>query len=371
MSSKKGKSAPAKQVNPIVAEFQASCKALNFTEEDIMTDISNSLNQSETQIRLTHKNISPALGKVLLRLFQRYQRLQSITLYACVILDPAFLKQLGTDLVKSPLTSISLDYSPIQREALLPFLNLPSLDVLSLRGNQCLTPYDYISMKQNPFPQTLNAFYNALTTSNLKVLNLYGCHLGDDGTVALANALYFNSSLKCLCLSRNRVGDAGAAALASALSYYTLSEAESAIVDRLMNEESKQRISDEGGSLVKRKKGQKAPPKKAPPKTTGKKGQPAKAPTERLLNFDPTTPVMAAVLAKWNTCVTKENGSRVLPGNTTLSTLILDENQITGTGAAKLGEMLKENSHIVHFTIANNPEIEPSEEKSLTRVIQE
>ena len=371
MSNKKGKQ-PVKQVNPIVAEFQSCCKTLGFQDEEMITELCQAFNSSETQIRIVHKNITPQLGKVLLRLFQRYQRLQGITLYACVSLDPVFLKQLSNDLVKSPVTSLSLDYSPIQREALTPFLSLPSLEMLSLRGNQCLTPYDYVSQAPSPFPATLNIFFNQLTTSNLKILNLYACHIGDAGAIALAHTLYFNTNLKCICLSRNRIGDEGAIALAQALSFYPLSENEVAVVDRFVNEESKQKISDEGGSLLKKKgKGKSSAPKKPPPKPSRKGQQTARTVTERLHSFDPAAPIMAAILTKWSNVVTNENGVRVLPGNTTLSTLLLDENQITGTGAQHLEEMLKVNKTLVNFTVNENPEIDPAQIAAMERNCQQ
>lgn len=366
MASRKAKT-PAKQVNPIVAEFQQCCKVLNFTEEDVIADYCSALNHSETQIRLSHRSITPALGKVLLRLFQRYTRLQTISLCSCLSLDPTFLKQLSTDLIKSPVTTLCLDYAPVQRDVLVPFLSLPTLETLSLRGNQCLTSYDYVSHQWFAFPETLNMFFNSLATSQLKVLNLHGCHIGDDGAVALSSTLYFNTSLRAICLSRNRIGDVGARAIASALSVYVLSEAEISIVDRLMSEESKQRVSDEGSSLVKRKKGAKAPPKKPPPKTSRKGQQSAKSLSDRVLSFSPAAPVMPAILAKWNACVSCENGTKILPGNTTVTTIMLDENHITRTGYHYLSEMLKVNTKIVHFSMSRNPEIEEEKCEEISR----
>ena len=365
--SKKGKQ-PAKQVNPIVSEFQSCCKTVGFNDDEVITELCQAFNASETSIRVVHKNITPQLGKALLRLFQRYQKLQSITLYACVSLDPVFLKQLSNDLVKNPLTQLLLDYSPIQRDAITPFLSLPNLELLSLRGNQCLSPYDYVSGAPSyPFPASLNLFFNQLTTSNLKILNLYACHIGDTGAIALAHTLYFNTNLKCLCLSRNRIGDDGAIALAQALSFYPLSENEIAVVDRFVNEESKQKISDEGGSLLKKKGKGKAAPKKPPPKPSRKGQQTARTTTERLHSFDPAAPIMAAILTKWNTVITNESGVRVLPGNNTLSTLLLDENQITGTGAQHLAEMLNVNHTLVNFTLYQNPEVDPAQIAALER----
>jgi hypothetical protein len=58
----------------------------------------------------------------------------------------------------------------------------------------------------------------------VKVLNLYGCHLGEDGAIAFANCLFFNTNLQCVSLARNRIGDAGAVALAGALNVYLLNE---------------------------------------------------------------------------------------------------------------------------------------------------
>jgi hypothetical protein len=247
-------------------------------------------------------------------------------------------------------------------------LSTPSLDVLSLRGNQCLTSYDFVSHAKRPFPPSLNAFFNALTTSTIKVLNLYGCHLGDDGAIALANTLFFNTTLLCISLARNRIGDAGACALASALGVYVLTEQESAIVEKFVNDESKTKISDEGGSLLKRKKGQKAPPKKAPARPA-KKGAQSKQQTERLLSFDPSAPIMPAVLTKWNACVTSDSGQRAIPGNAVVTTLILDENHIGEVGLKAIREMLMKNTKLIQFSIDNNPEVSHEVAESLARKV--
>jgi len=367
MTTRKPRNAPAKQVNPIVAEFQQSCKVLGFTDEEIISDFCTFLGQSETSLRIVHRNITPALAKVILRVFQKYPKIQQFSMYACICLDASFYKQLATDLMKSPITNLALNYMSIQTDLITPFLSCQSLDVLSLRGVQSISTYDNVSHEWGPFSTSLNLFFNTLTTSTLKVLNLYGCNLGDAGAFAIANCLYFNTNLKCICLSHNRIGDNGASALASALSSYYLSENENVIVERLMNEESKQKITDEGGSLLKKKKGQKAPNKKAPPKAI-KKGQQTSRPiTERCLSFDPRAPVIPAILAKWNSCITASNGMKVLPGNTTLTTLLLDENQISHHGAVKLAEMLKANSKLVFFSVNSNPDIEPAEAQQLFR----
>ena len=367
MNPRKNKGQPQKTLNPIVAEFLQSSKVLGFTDEDIISDFSNSLSQSETSIRLVNKNITQSIGKVLLRLFQRYTKIQSLNFFSCLSLDPFFLKQLSIDLLKSPINSLILDYMAIPRESIIPFLSCTSLDLLSLRGNQCLTSYDFLTHQQNPFPLSLNLFFNSLSTSNLKVLNLYGCNLGDDGTIAFAYSLYFNTNLKAVCLSRNKIGDNGAIALASALSSYILSENECIIVDRLMNEESKQRISDEGTNLLKRKKGQKPPPKKNVPKVPKKNQLPTRSNIEKNISFDPKSPIMPAILSKWNSCFTGPNGIKILPGNNSLTTLLLDENEISRTGALRLSEMLKSNIKISNFSILNNPDLDASDISSLNR----
>jgi hypothetical protein len=265
---------------------------------------------------------------------------------------------MSTEFPKCPANSISLDYMPLQRDALSAILPTQSLEYLSLRGNQCLTSYDFVTHARRPFPASLNAFFNGLATSTIKVLNLYGCHIGDDGAIGFAHCLFFNTNLVCVSLARNRIGDAGAQALASSLSVYLLNEQESAIVEKLVNDESKTRISDEGGSLLKRKKGARAPPKRPPPKTT-KRGAQAKQQVDRTINVDPAAPVMPAVLTKWSPCVATEGGQNAIPGNTVLTSLVLDENLIGEAGVAALREMLTKNSRIVLFSIANNPEISP------------
>ena len=355
-----------KETNPIVAEFQQCCKVVGFQDEEVINLVISWLSRSENQIRLVNVNLTPVLCKALLRLFQRSQKVQQVTLYACPVQDEAaFFKQLANDFSKCPSNALALDFMPIQRESVIPLLSNPSLEIFSLRGNPCLSSYDFETHEQRPFPTSLNAFFNALSVSNVKVLNLYGCNIGDDGAVALANTLFFNQTLACVCLSKNKIGDRGAEALAGALSKYVLDEQETAIVEKLTNDESKQKISDEGGGLVKRK-GRRPPPKKAPSKTTRGRAQ-ARHQVERQMNFDPAAPVMAAVLGKWGTCITLESGQKVIPGNTTLTSLFLDENMIGEKGARFLRDMLMENSKLVQFSVANNPEISNDTAESMTR----
>jgi hypothetical protein len=56
---------------------------------------------------------------------------------------------------------------------------------------------------------------------------------------------------------------------------------------------------------------------------------------------------MPAVLTKWNTCITLDNGQKALPGNATVTSLLLDENLIGENGVAALREMLARNARIV------------------------
>ena len=86
-------------------------------------------------------------------------------------------------------------------------------------------------------------------------------------------------------------------------------------------------------------------------------------------NFDPQAPVKAIVLTKWNTCVTLETNppQKVIPGNSTLTSLILDENNITEKGANALKEMLDFNHKIIQFSIDNNTEIPSEMANSLRR----
>ena len=356
----------------MLGEFLQSCKVLNFTDEDFINQITPFLNKSETVFRIVNLLITPQNAKVILRFMLRYQKLQQVVFYGCQFSDPNFFKQFALDFNKSPATSASFDYVPVQREALVPLLSCNAMDVLSLRGNQCLTSYDFVTHEKKPFPPSLNSFVNALCTSTIKVLNLYGCNLGDDGTVAIANSLFFNNSLLCLSLAKNRVGDEGAVALSYALSQYYLDETETAIVEKLFNDESKQKISDEGGGLVKRKKGQKPPPKKPPTRTAGRRGAQSRQQTEILKNFDPKAQVKAIVLGKWNTCVTLDSNppQKVIPGNKILTSLILEDNNITDKGAFALREMLNENTRLVQFTLSGNPEINPELVQSLNRSVQ-
>jgi hypothetical protein len=249
------------------------------------------------------------------------------------------------------------------RDAISPFLLAPNLDFLSLRGSQCITHYDYASGASRPFTDSTSFFYRTLAATALKAIDLSGCHIGDDGARALASALFFTSSLRCVNLARNRIGDPGASALAASLSRYTLTNQESEIHDHLVYEDSKQKISDDGSGLLKRKKGGK--PKKPPAKA--KKGQPQKTLNARTVSFDPNSPVGPAVLEKWQTVVVMEDGTKVLPGNTTVTTLLLDDNLVTGLGLMALSEMLRNNQKIVNFSILGNPDIALEEAMAVAR----
>ncbi|KAH0791541.1 leucine-rich repeat-containing protein 71-like [Histomonas meleagridis] len=367
MPPRKGATQQKKDINPIVAEFQQSCKVYNFQDEEVINQILKYLNTSETIIRLVNITLTPILCKVLIRVFQKCQKLQQIILYSCYIMDPNFPKLL----LKITTPHLVLDYTQIQREFLIPLLSSPTLDILSLCGNQCLTPYNYITHElTSPYPPSLNLFFNSLTTSTIKVLNLYGCNIGDVGAISLSNCLFFNTTLRCISLSRNRIGDEGAKYLAASLSHYELNEQETLIVEQLINEENKQKISDEGGGLIKRKKGQKNAPKRQQVKTPTKKTRNVKQNVERQLNFDPAAPVKPIIMAKWNNCIMINGGKRVIPGNNVVTSLILDENLITENGAFALRDMLKLNNNIVQFSIDHNPEVDEKLACELKRQIK-
>jgi hypothetical protein len=152
--------------------------------------------------------------------------------------------------------------------------------------------------------------------------------------------------------------------LALALSKYSLTAQESELHDHLTYEESKQKISDEGGGLVKGKKGKK--PKRGSI-ALKKKGLQTKSLSPRTISFDPNAPVNAAVLAKWHSVVIVSDEVKFLPGNNTLTTLILDDNLVTGIGLATLADMLKVNQKIVNFSIEGNPDLRPADVHALAR----
>jgi hypothetical protein len=155
-----------KEVGPVVSEFLQCCKVVGFQDDDVINQVSNFLGRSETHIRLVNLHVSAALWKALLRLFQRYQRLQQVIFYNCLISEVGlFFKQFSAEFPKCAANSLSLDYMPLQRDVIHPLLATQTLDVLSLRGNQCLTSYNFVTHERRAFPQSLNAFFNALTTS--------------------------------------------------------------------------------------------------------------------------------------------------------------------------------------------------------------
>jgi hypothetical protein len=107
-----------------------------------------------------------------------------------------------------------------------------------------------------------------------------------------------NENLRCLNLARNKIGDTGVVALAMVLSRYTLTAHESELHDHLMYETSAQKISDE---------------------------------------------------------------VELLPGNSPLATLILDDTLITSFGFSNLTSVLKVNPKIVNFSIEGNRDLRPVE----------
>ena len=173
-----------KDANPIVAEFQQCCKVVGCQDEEAIGLIISWLSRSDNQIRLVNVNLTPIVCKALLRLFLRAPKLQQVMLYGCPIQDEvAFFKQLANDFTKCSSNALALDFMPVQRESIVPLLSNQTLEVFSFRANPCLTSYDFVTHEKGPFPPSLNAFFNALAVSNVKVLNLYGCNIGDDGRV--------------------------------------------------------------------------------------------------------------------------------------------------------------------------------------------
>ena len=372
---------PAKTTSPIVSEFQSICKAKSFSDQEVITSFSNLLEKMDTQFKLINQVIPPKLYEILLRFFQKY-KFQHIIFYSCPLLDANFIKQLATDFHKYNTSSLSLDYCPIDRDSIIPFFSAPTLHYLSLRGNQCITLYDFKDPKKQPAPfsPSFNNFCKAISTSTLEVLNLYGCHIGDVGAQALANCLYLNTFLRVLCLSKNNIGDQGAIALSEVFSYYTLNSEENEVIGKLFEDEAKaslQRAADECGGLSKKRKGQKSTVKKPPQgKVSTKKSQflGKFIVTEKKINFDPDAPIKAPLVTKWHSCKEKTPGNPsdgyIFPGNTSLTVLTLDENHITEIGANALKKMLDyENCHIVGFSIRENPEINTVTINNLTRTI--
>jgi hypothetical protein len=353
-------------VSPIVTEFQNACKLNGLQDEEVITEWSNLLGQSDTEIRLVNRTLTPQLGKILLRLFQRYQKIQKIHFYACYFQDLVFWGKLATDLqARSAVSQLFLDYAPIPRDLVTQFLMVSSIDFLSLRGNQCVTSYDFLTGHPGRFSESINCFYQCLASSTLKALDLSGCHLGNDGAKAIASVLFFTTHLRCLNLTGNRISDLGAIALAGALAGHTLTAQEVEVRERLANEEANQRVNDDGGGLLKGKGKGKKPVKK--PAVKSKKGQTTKTISAKSLSFDPNSPIIPALLAKWSTVIVKDDGTEVLPGNSTLSTLTLDDNGITGIGLSALVEMLKGNTKLVNFSVEGNPDIDRAEAQKIAR----
>lgn len=349
------KAPPAKPIHPLVNEYVSACKANGFTDEAEIAAMSAYLEKYQGELRFVKKTITVALSKILIRLFQKASKLQRIVFHACYFQDPSFFTKLIADLNKHQVAQISFDYCPVQINTINLFVSAPSIEMLSLRGNTCLTSYNVPLFTESSYSPSLNKFYNFLSNSQLKMLDLTGCNLSDDGASSIARILYFNTSLRCLNLSQNRIGDDGAVELASALSFYFLTDQEVEIHERMMNEERKQRISDDGCDLVKKKKGSKAVSKKTIAKP--KKGQPTKNVTDRTFSFDPKSQLMPIVISKWNSCASLEDGTLYIQGNTTLTSLILDDNLIGKSGYEKLKEMLSKNSKLINFSLADNPDI--------------
>jgi hypothetical protein len=362
-------SLPATQLKlgppPAVTEFQNACKFAGFTNDEVISRLSVEIAQSDGEIRFVNKTFGPQFTKIFMRYFSRFQRIPRLSFYSCYFQDPTFYTRFATDLGKTSITQLKLDFAPIPRDLLSPFF-LTNLDFLSLRGVQCITTYDFVTGEPGVFTESANVFYRNFSCSKLKALDLSGCHIGNDGARAIASVLLFAESLRCLNLTRNRIGDPGATALALALSSYRLTPQEIEFHGHVAYEESKQKISDEGGGLLKGRKGKKTPRKTAAPGQK-KKSPPTKSLNPRTLSFDPNAPVSAPVLAKWHSVVGVSDDARALPGNGTLTTLILDDNAITGIGLTALAEMLRVNQRIVTFSVTGNPDLSAAEVTAVTR----
>jgi hypothetical protein len=204
------------------------------------------------------------------------------------------------------------------------------------------------------FTELANIFYTNLSVSELKALDLSGCHIGNDGARAIASALLLNGTFRCLNLTRNRIVDLGATALALALGRYTLTAQEMEFHEHLLSEAPKQKISDEGGGLLKGKK-----PKRATPRQM-KKVPPTKTLNPMNVSSDPNTPVIAALMLKWRSVVVGSDDTKVLIGNSTLTTLLLEDNFMTGIGLAHFAAMLQMNQRLVTFSVDGNPDLSPA-----------
>lgn len=356
MASKKPLAKPIKKesINPFIQEFQQTCKSLNFQDQETITKITTMMSKFDTKLHFSNMIITSSLSKVILKFIQKYIRLQQLSFFSCVFQDPTFLSTLAAEFSKNTANILSLDFAPISREEIIPFLTTQSLEILSLRGVQTITSYDYKTHESKPFPPSLNLFCNSLVQSPLRVLNLFDCHIGDDGAISIATALMFNSTLQCLSLVKNHIGDKGAIALSRVLSKYVLDEREIQIVDVLIQDENKSKISDDGGNLSKKKKGQKAAPKKPAP--SPQKGRKNLRKNQEVINFDPHAQISAIISEKWRECQIDGNGDKFLAGNRTITTLLLDENEIKKDGINALHEMLSINAVIVNFSVLDNPE---------------
>jgi hypothetical protein len=345
-------------VSPAANEFQNACKFSGLQDEELISEWTTLLTQYEGEMRLMNKTVSSQVSKAILRFLLRYPKFSRVSFFSCYFQDQAFYSKFAADFPKFGISQLSLDFAPVARDSISPLLLMPNLDLLSVRGNICITGCNYWTGAAGYFSDSLNTFYKNLASSNLKALDLTGCRIGNEGAISIAHTLFFTANLRCINLSSNRIGDSGASCLAAALSSYTLTVQEMEVQEILVNEESKQKLSDEGGGLVKRKKGGKPIIRKGNPKS--KKGLPQKTTSVRTLSFDPYALISPAVLAKWNYCVAQEDGTMILPGNMTLTTLILDDNLITERGLSMLSDMLKTNTRLVNFSISANPDI-PSE----------
>lgn len=374
MSKLTSRKAPPKEVKketvkPYVSDFQQACKSVGFQDQEMIQNIIAMITKYDNQLRFVNLTFPQSLCRAILRFVQKCAKLQRIEFYSCYFKDPAFTQTLSNEFSKNSANNLSFDFSPINREQIIPLLSAQSLEILSLRGVQTLTSYDYRTHESKPFPPSLNTFFNMLSTSSIKVLNLYDCHIGDVGAIAISNVLMFNSNIRCLSLVKNRIGDSGAIALSKSLSEYILDDKESAVVDILIAEENRSKISDEGSNLMKKKKGQKSAPKKAPQTPKGKKSQTFKIQSTSL-NYDPSASVPPIITENWKSCEIDENNQRRLPGNKTLTTLLLDENEIQADGINALKEMLSKNNSLVNFSVLRNDGNDKELLQSLTRVHQ-
>lgn len=167
-----------------------------------------------TSLTLSNQTLNHYDTKRLSEVLQHNHTLHSLSLYNCQLSGPDTNTLLQT-ISNLPLSSLNLGKNPFNSQNLSTlFASLSKISTLrslnlSYLGLHIHLPHLAKFLRHHP---------------ELRTLDLTGSKLGDEGAIAISNALKYTHTLRVLTLSENQIHEAGLAAIAKSLEYnHTLS----------------------------------------------------------------------------------------------------------------------------------------------------